>query len=432
MAVRLPYWRTHCLVATVVVVLIISAAPAAAHFLLNLNVRIFHVDHRADGLTLLVRMPMPYVVAEKLGAMPESGLPDPAPFTTNAMEGERLVHYVDWDALRQDSPRLGEMLADGLMVEAGGESLAMEVMGVRVHRLGSEPGFATLDEAEAVFDAPAEWLPADTPDYVGDAVVDVHFNLPTGQTVSRYRLSSRLDPGLPGQEDTANLLLDNWPGQVMVFRARGLLDEPIEVSRSSLAAFGTFVWEGVRHILEGLDHVLFVLCLAVGARTFAGLLWRVTGFTLGHSVTLSLGFFGYVPSGDWFVPVVELIIAVTIIYAAYVAVRPPKIDRSERSIFLVTGFIGLIHGLGFSFVLQNILKVSSPNIWQSLLAFNIGIELGQVFIVAVAALAVLAASRVSKQFGQNLRIATAGLAAIVAAYWVVERSIPIIGIAGSG
>ncbi len=79
-----------------------------------------------------------------------------------------------------------------------------------------------------------------------------------------------------------------------------------------MAAFGTFVREGIRHIFEGLDHVLFVLCLAVGAHAFAVLLW------------------------------------------------------------CVTGFIGLIHGLGFSFVLQNILKVSSPNIWQSLLAFNIG------------------------------------------------------------
>ena len=232
-------------------ILIISAAPAAAHFLLNLNVRIFHVDHRADGLTLLVRMPMPYIVADKLGPMPESGLPDPAPYTTNAMEGELLVHYVDWQALREDASGLGELLARGLLIESGDESFGMEVMGVRVHRLGSEPGFATLQEAQAVFDIPAVWSQAATPDYVGDAIVDVHFNLPTGRTISRYQLSSQLDPGLPGQEDTANLLLDNWPGEVMVFRARGLLDEPIEVSRSNIAAFGTFVWEGVRHILGG-------------------------------------------------------------------------------------------------------------------------------------------------------------------------------------
>ena len=409
-----------------VAALMIAAAPAMAHFLLNLNVRIFHVDHRADGLTMLVRMPMPYLVADKLGPQPETGLPDPAPFTTNAMEGDRLVHYVDWDALTQDANGLGRILADGLTVQTEGKPLPLTVTDVRVHTLGNEPGFATLDEAEAVFAAPPVWPSSNETVYVGDAVVDVKFNVQTEQTISNYQLSSQLDPGLPGQEDTANLLLDNWPGGVKVFRARGLLEEPFEVSRSSFAAFGTFVKEGVRHILEGLDHVLFVLCLAVGAHTFAGLLWRVTGFTLGHSVTLSLGFFGFVPSGDWFVPVVELIIALTIIYAAYVAIRPPSPDKSERSLFLVTGFIGLIHGLGFSFVLQHILKVSSPNIWQSLLAFNIGIEIGQLLIVAVAILVIIAADKLVDQLGQKLRFAIAGIAALVAAFWVVERSIPLL------
>lgn len=75
-----------------------------------------------------------------------------------------------------------------------------------------------------------------------------------------------------------------------MYRATGLLAEAITVSRSAWLAAWTFVTEGARHILEGYDHVLFVICLIIGATTSAGLLWRVTGFTLGHSITLAMGF----------------------------------------------------------------------------------------------------------------------------------------------
>ena len=136
----------------------------------------------------------------------------------------------------------------------------------------------------------------------------------------------------------------------------------------------------MRHILAGLDHVLFVICLALGALGFGSLLWRVTGFTLGHSVTLALGFFGYVPSGAWFVPLIEAGIAVSIIYAAVIALT----ERHQAGSFVVATLIGLLHGLGFSFVLHEILRVQAPNVWQSLLAFNLGVELGQVAIIAAA------------------------------------------------
>ena len=289
--------RTTCAAWLWALLLIIVAIPASAHFLLNLNVRIFHVDHRSDGLTLLVRMPMPYLVADKVGPIPESGLPDPAPFTTNAMENDLLVHYVDWEQLRNNSVELGRFLADGLLLEVDGQSLSMEVLDVRVHKIDSEPGFATLEEATAVFASPIVWQGENDRTYVGDAIVDVHLDIPADGSVSQYQISSLLDPGLPGQEDTANLLVDNWPGDVKIFRARGLLTEPFEVSRSSLAAFGTFMFEGIRHILEGLDHVLFVLCLVAGAFNIVALLWRVTGFTIGHSITLSLGFLASFPQG---------------------------------------------------------------------------------------------------------------------------------------
>jgi hypothetical protein len=410
----------------VICFLLALATPLGAHFLLNLNVRIFHVDHRADGLDLYIRMPMPYLVADKVGPPGLDGLPAPAPFTTNRMEDDRLVHHVDFDQLRRNPLGLGMLLADGIRVETDAGAPNAETLDVRVYPLGTEPGFATLGEAIASFDAAPIWPAAGQLVYVGDAVADVHLRVLTGGAVGRYRISSTLDPGLPDQDKTANLVLDNGPGDVQVFRARGLLDDPIEVSRSSLDAFGTFVKEGVRHILEGLDHVLFVLCLVVGAVSISGLLWRVTGFTLGHSVTLSLGFFGFVPSGDWFVPAVELTIAITIIFAAVLAIHPLKQrEHGEVAMFAITGFIGLIHGLGFSFVLKNILKISSPNIWQSLVAFNIGIELGQLFIVLSTLLALWSIGKISTVSARRIRVGIALTSGSLACYWVFERGLPL-------
>ena len=71
------------------------AAPAGAHFLLNLNVRILHVEHLSDGIRVYLRTPMPYLVAGLVGPAGADGLPEPAPFTSNSMEAGKLVHYVD-------------------------------------------------------------------------------------------------------------------------------------------------------------------------------------------------------------------------------------------------------------------------------------------------------------------------------------------------
>ena len=220
----------------------------------------------------------------------------------------------------------------------------------------------------------------------------------------------------------ARMVLDYSPGGVQVFRARGLLHEPVVVTRSALDAVVTFIKEGVIHILEGLDHVLFVICLVLGAMHLKPLLWRVTGFTIGHSITLSLGFFGYVPAAAWFVPAVETGIALSIIYVAVVAVVPVlQQKKGEWAVVGVTGLIGLLHGLGFSFVLQNILQVTSPNIWQSLVAFNIGVELGQVLIVICTGFVFYLIGRLGARAAKINRYLVAGVCGFTALYWVIER-----------
>jgi HupE/UreJ protein len=408
--------------AVLAIVLSFMAVTASAHFLLNLNVRILHIEHLSDGFRVYLRTPMPYLVADKVGPVGVNGLPEPAPFTSNALEDGTLTHYVDFEQLAASPLGLGELAETGFKFTTGGKRLSGTVDQLRLYRVGSQPEFATLGEARASFDNASAPPENDTPLYVGDAVVDVILQYDTGVPVSSYAVSSNLDPGLPGQDKTANLVLDYGPGGAKVFRSRGLMHEPIEISRSTLSAIGTFVMEGIRHILEGLDHVLFVVCLVIGASTLRSLLARVTGFTLGHSVTLAAGFFGYVPSGAWFVPAIETGIALSIIYAAVIAIRPMTVGgRSEWSIFFVTCAIGLLHGLGFSFVLQNILQVTSPDIWQSLLAFNVGVEIGQLAIVLAIWPLFWLMRHMNIKIWRVSQVGTAAFCIAIAALWTVER-----------
>jgi hypothetical protein len=406
----------------VVVLSLLCVSTTSAHFKLNLNVRVLHVEHLSDGLNIYMRLPMPYLVANLLGEANEDGLPAPAPYTSNRLEQGKLAHYVDVKQLKHSTDGLGLLAAQGLTLAVDGKAVDAKVESVRVYSNGTQPGFATLDDAKTAFKRDPQITAFEQEIYVGDTTVDVLLKYPSQSTIYEYALSSNLDPGLPDQDETANLVLDYSPSGVQVFRARGLLQEPVIVSRSVFDAVLTFTMEGVNHILEGIDHVLFVICLVLGAMHLRPLFWRVTGFTVGHSVTLSLGFFGFVPTATWFVPAVETGIALSIFYAAIVAVVPElQQKKNEWTIVTITGLIGLLHGLGFSFVLQNILQVTSPNIWQSLLAFNLGVEIGQIMIVIVTALLLYSIWFFSERAKMVSRYSIATGCALTALYWVVER-----------
>jgi len=395
------------------------AGTASAHFLLNVNIRVFHVVHEPHRMRLLVRLPMPYLVADKLGSETTDGTRTPAPYTTNRTEDGALVHYLDAEALRRSPEGLAGILADGLILEADGETLRADIGRVRAWPARQQAPFALLEEAEAAFQGPIHEFEAT---YVGDTVVDAELVYPIRGRIASYTLASTLNPGLPGQDDTANLILDHAVSPPLIFRVRGLMAQPVEVSHSVLEAAWTFAREGVHHILEGLDHVLFVVCLVLGATSLGALAWRVTGFTVGHSVTLTLGFFGHVPKGEWFIPLVETGIALSILYAATVAL----VAAGHRTTTLVTALLGLLHGLGFSFVLSEILNLEAPNLWQSLLAFNVGVEIGQLLIVAGLwpVLALIAGQWPGRLTAVRWTVALPCI--LVATFWAGERTVQLV------
>jgi hypothetical protein len=410
--------RARIFLAWAVVALLIglSALPVAAHFLLNANIRIVHIEHVEDGLRVYLRLPTPYVLAGLVGERRADGSVPPAPFTTNRMEDGQLLHSLDLAAIKAEPLGLGRLAADGHVLALNDQPIRASVEAVRLHLAIDQAPFATLPDAKASMTG--SLVPDGLGDtYVGDTVLDVRLFYRTDGEVTAFSFASTLDPGLDGQENTANLVIDHAAGESLVFREAGLLADPIAISRSTTRAALTFVVEGIKHILGGTDHVLFVVCITIGAVGLGNLMWRVTGFTLGHTVTLIAGFFGFVPAGAWFIPTIETGIALSIIYVAVIAM----LDKPSAGTFFVTAAIGLLHGLGFSFLLQEILRVDAPNLWQSLVSFNVGVELGQLAIVLVVWPVFLL---LAKWGAKPLRLGRYGVAVpciLVAGIWTVQR-----------
>jgi hypothetical protein len=144
---------------------------------------------------------------------------------------------------------------------------------------------------------------------------------------------------------------------------------------SVLTAFGRFVALGVEHILGGLDHVLFLAVLLIGARGLRSVVKVATSFTVAHSLTLALGALGWVV-----VPgrIVEPLIALSI---AYVAAENILGGESRHRLGIVFGF-GLLHGLGFAGTLSFTDELT-PRLLGTLASFNLGIELGQFLLIGV-------------------------------------------------
>jgi hypothetical protein len=192
---------------------------------------------------------------------------------------------------------------------------------------------------------------------------------------------------------------------------------------TSLQVIKQYTLLGGEHIIGGYDHLLFVLGLLVIARTPRRILLTVTGFTLAHSITLSLSALGYVR-----VPIapVEATIALSIVFLAHEISRQQFDSLTYRFPLLVAFGFGLLHGLGFASALGEIGLVREEAM-LSLLFFNIGVEIGQLLFIATVAALVLTASRVLPVATRSLLVrrrtdlVAAYLIGIPSAYWLIDR-----------
>jgi len=182
--------------------------------------------------------------------------------------------------------------------------------------------------------------------------------------------------------------------------------------RSSVAGFLAL---GMKHILTGYDHLLFLLALLVVTRHFVSSLKIITCFTLAHSITLAMATFNVVvfPSR-----VVEPLIAGSIIYVSV----ENLVRRGEPTgRWLLTFGFGLIHGLGFASVLREMgVGDRAGGVLMPLFSFNLGVELGQQTVAAVV-LALLWKLRSKPLFAARLAAACSAAVAGLGSYWLFER-----------
>lgn len=268
--------------------------------------------------------------------------------------------------------------------------------------------------------------------------IQVHINLKPSDAMSlaNFRLHSDLIiHQIPNQSIfvlTKTSLSENTNVQLGVISVdipTGKI-HPIKISlqhHSAWADFKEMYYLGMRHIREGTDHLLFILtlllpsCLLVDnkrwskfggvKRSLLKLVKILTAFTIGHSITLFVGVLGWVkiPS-QW----VEVTIALSIVVSAVHAVRPIFYNKE---VFIALGF-GFLHGLAFSQTLQEF-KLTYLDLFSSVLAFNLGIEAMQFFIMAVTMPWLLLISRAAGF--TSLKNTLAAIISFCACGWIIQR-----------
>lgn len=178
-----------------------------------------------------------------------------------------------------------------------------------------------------------------------------------------------------------------------------------------------FVQLGFEHILDGTDHLLFLFCLVIPFRRFRALIPIVTAFTVAHSMTLIASAYNLAPDALWFPPLIETLIAASIVYMALENIVG---GATVHKRWIIAFGFGLVHGFGFSFALRETLQFAGSHLLASLLSFNVGVELGQllVLLIMIPALDALFKFVVAERMGT---IILSALVAHTGWHWMTDR-----------
>ncbi|MEO8482371.1 MAG: HupE/UreJ family protein [Acidobacteriota bacterium] len=277
--------------------------------------------------------------------------------------------------------------------------------------LPSDRAFASYDEALAHVTGPA--LAPDVQIYWGQAMLDVSLDYDIRSEWSAFavrpsfeRLGVHVMTTLRFLPPGGAVRALEWSGNPGLVR----LDPSWHQ-----AALG-FVRLGFAHILGGTDHLLFLMCLVIPVRRFRGLVAVVTAFAVAHSITLLASAVNLAPDALWFPPLIETLIAASILYMALENILAARFGHRWRVAF---GF-GLVHGFGFSFALRESMQFAGGHLLTSLFAFNIGVELGQLLVLLIVIPPLTWLCRVSR----SERLATIVASAVVghvAWHWMIDR-----------
>jgi hydrogenase/urease accessory protein HupE len=230
------------------------------------------------------------------------------------------------------------------------------------------------------------------------------------------RRSLRVE-GLPADLD-AVVRVELRGGSVHRTVARAV-DPAVELPAlaSSWATLERYVRLGVHHLFTGIDHVLFVAGLVLVARRWKTIVAALTAFTLGHSVTLCAAVLGWIELPT---AIAEIGIALSVVLLATRVVQSNAPEPPRRAALLAAA-MGLLHGLGFAGALTRS-GLPQNDVPLVLFGFNLGIELGQLALVAALALAGLAARRAGYRLTAVPRSIVGHTLGAVAAMWCIERA----------
>lgn len=322
---------------------------------LRVSVQAF-VEPDGDQLRVLMRVPM-----DALGdiSFPVRGMPGNLIFSE---AGPAMDAAAELYILRSIQFFEGDDLLEQRTVEA-----------LRIS-LPSDRSFSSYETALAnVRSAP---LSDDVDLYFRQGFLDVLVSYPIESDESRFSVDPRL--GNLGMETTTVLRYILPDGAERTFTYIGNPGLVYMDPRWYQAALN-FVWLGFEHILEGVDHLLFLFCLLIPLRNVWALIPVVTSFTVAHSLTLMAAALGWVPSAIWFPAMIETLIALSIVYMALENI----IGVKHRHRWMLTFAFGLVHGFGFSFLLTESMQFAGSHLVMSLFAFNIGVELGQILVLCL-------------------------------------------------
>src|SRR5438309_1269961 len=367
---------------------------AVAHDIPNDVVVQAFVKPQGDRLHLLVRVP--------LKAMRDINFP------------ERGPGYLDLARVNEVLPGAATLwITDFIEVYENDTRLAKpQIVATRIS-LPSDRSFVSYEDAIAHVNAPP--LSNDTNVYWDQTLLDVLFEYPIQSEQSRFSIHPAL--ARLGLRVVTVLRFVPPSGEVRAFEFTG---DPglVRLDPRWYQAALRFVDLGFFHILDGTDHLLFLLCLVIPFRRLGALIPVVTAFTVAHSITLIASAYNLAPNSLWFPPLIETLIAISILYMALENIV--GITKVQRRWMVAFGF-GLVHGFGFSFALRQTMQFAGSHLLASLLSFNVGVELGQILMLAlfIPALEILFRFVVAERIGT---IILSALVAHTAWHWMTERA----------
>ncbi len=391
--------RALCAVFAAILTCAISVCTALAHEIPNaVSIHAF-LKPEGERLHLLIRLPLVL-----LGTL---DVPRRGPF----IELSRIGQHLELAAA---------IAAKEFELREDGERLVAEKSTQRITP-SSDDAFQSYTRSLELIHGPP--LPADTDVYWKDGYFDVHLEYPIRSERSDFTLDVQT---ARDERVTVDVRFLPPGASERIYLLRGPVAS-VALDPSWQRAVSVFVKSGVLHILGGYDHLLFLLCVVM---PFRRLSWRlvgiVTSFTVAHTITLFAAAFDLVPAGAWFPPLVEVLIALSIIYMAIENLIAPNLGRR----WLITGIFGLVHGLGFSFALRDELKFAGDHLVAALVAFNAGIEIGQLIVLALLLPMLALVARWARAARYTPVVVAIGVIA-TASFWLYERAVALVTIAPS-